>query len=285
MKIKPFLFSLIVFWVFTFTSKAQQLTIGSYNIRYDNPDDTGNLWADRAPVVANLLRFHDFDVFGTQEAFKNQLDDIQKALPEYERYGKGRDDGKEKGEHSAIFYKKAKFKLLNQGDFWLSESPDKPSLGWDATCCNRICSWVYLQDVNTKKKFYVFNAHFDHQGVKARKESSKLILSKIKQLAGTQPVILTGDFNGDHASEWYQTVANSGLVKDTYKQVDHPYQNNASFNAFGKQLEGKNIIDHVFVTNHFKVNKWGVLTDTYHGKFPSDHFPILVKLTYAGKNK
>ena len=285
MKFKPFLFSLFVFWVLALSGFAQGLTIGSYNVRYDNPGDTGNLWADRAPVVSNLLRFHDFDIFGTQEALKNQLDDIQKALPEYDRYGKGRDDGQEKGEHSAIFYKKAKFKLLNKGDFWLSETPEKPSLGWDATCCNRICSWVYLQDVNTKKKFYVFNAHFDHQGVVARKESSKLILSKIKQIAGNQPVILTGDFNGDQSSEWYLTVANSGFLKDTYKQVEQPYANNASFNAFGKQLEGDRIIDHIFVTDHFKVNKWGILTDTYHGKFPSDHFPILVKLTFAGKTK
>ena len=283
MKIKSLILSLCLVIFLTWQTLAQGLTIGTYNVRYANTNDAGNLWADRAPVVANLIRFHDFDIFGTQEALKNQLDDINNALPAYARYGLGRDDGKEKGEHSAIFYKKDKFKLLKKGDFWLSETPDKPSLGWDATCCNRIASWVYLQDLTSRKKFYFFNVHYDHQGKEARRESSKLLLRKIQEIAGKNPVILTGDLNGDHSSEWYQTLANSGLLKDTYRQVPYPYASNASFNAFGEKLDGNQIIDHVFVTNHFKVNKWGILTDTYHGKFPSDHFPILVKVNYAGK--
>jgi len=283
MKIKTILFSLFLIVNVTGQTWAQNLTVGSYNLRYDNAGDVGNLWVDRAPVVANLLRFHDFDIFGSQEALKNQLDDINKALPAYARYGLGRDDGKEKGEHSAIFYKKDKFKLLRKGDFWLSQTPEKPSLGWDATCCNRIATWVYLQDLSTNKKFYFFNVHYDHQGMEARRESSKLLLRKINEIAKKEPVILTGDLNGDQQSEWYLALANSGLLQDTYKQVPHPYANNASFNAFGKKLEGEQIIDHVFVTDHFKVNKWGILTDTYHGKYPSDHFPILVKLTYGKK--
>ncbi|MBC3540607.1 endonuclease/exonuclease/phosphatase family protein [Rufibacter sediminis] len=279
---KSFLFLLLLVSLSTI-SQAQQLTIGSYNLRFASPGDTGNLWENRAPVVANLIRFHEFDVLGTQEGLKNQLDDLSKALPEYERHGAGRDDGKEKGEHSAIFFRKDKFKLLNKGDFWLSETPDKPSLGWDATCCNRIASWVYLQDLATKKKLYVFNAHFDHQGVQARKESSKLILRKIQEIAGKEPVVLTGDFNGDQASEWYLTVANSGVLKDTFKQVKYPYANNASFNGFKQQFNQKEIIDHVFVTNAFEVQKWGILTDTYFGRFPSDHFPVLVKIAYSAK--
>jgi endonuclease/exonuclease/phosphatase family metal-dependent hydrolase len=271
---------LVALWAGTLISQAQQLTIGTYNVRYDNAQDVGNLWVDRAPVVADLLRFHDFDVFGTQEGLKNQLDDLSKALPQYARYGRGRNDGLEQGEHSAIFYKKDRFKLLEKGDFWLSQTPDKPSLGWDATCCNRICSWVYLQDLQTKKKFYFFNVHYDHQGVQARQESSKLILSKIREIAGKTPAILTGDFNGDHQSSWYQAVAGSGLLKDTYQQVKHPYASNASFNGFGKQSNRKEIIDHIFVTDNFAVRKWGLLTDTYQGKFPSDHFPVLVRLDY-----
>jgi endonuclease/exonuclease/phosphatase family metal-dependent hydrolase len=260
--------------------KAQPLTIATFNLRFDNPSDSGNLWINRAPIVSNLIRFHDFDVFGTQEAFKSQLDDINKALPEYSKYGLGRDDGKDKGEHSAIFYKKDKFKLLNKGDFWLSQTPGKPSLGWDATCCNRICSWVFLQDINSKKKFYVFNVHYDHQGKVAREESSKLILQKIKTLAGKQPVILTGDFNGDHNSTWYQRIATSGLLTDTYSQVKHPYTSNGSFNAFGASVKSDEIIDHIFTTSHFKVQRWGVLTDTYKGKYPSDHFPVTALISF-----
>ena len=259
--------------------QAQKLTIGTYNIRYDNPKDTGNLWVDRAPVVVSLILFHDFDVFGTQEGYKNQLDDIINALPQYIYYGVGRNDGKDAGEHSAIFYKKDEFNLLNKGDFWLSQTPDKPGLGWDATCCNRICSWVYLQHKKSGKKFYFFNAHFDHQGVQARKESSKLILQKINDIAGNSPVLFTGDLNGSHTSEWYQAIATSGKLKDTYKEVKYPYANNASFNGFGSTKGSTDIIDHIFITNHFTVSKWGVLTDTYDGKYPSDHFPVLAEVT------
>ena len=261
--------------VLSFAANAQSITLATFNIRYANPADTGNLWVNRAPVVSNLIRFHDFDIFGTQEGLKNQLDDISNTLPQYSRYGIGRTDGKEAGEFSAIYYKKDKYKLLQSGDFWLSQTPDKPSLGWDATCCNRICSWVYLQELPTGKKFYVFNTHFDHQGKIARVESSKLIVRKIKEIAGSNPVLLTGDFNGDHNSEWYKTLADSEILNDAYGLVEYPYASNSSTNAFGKQLSGNHIIDHIFVSKEFSAEKWGILTDTYHGKFPSDHFPVM----------
>ena len=253
---------------------AQKITVGTFNLRYDNPRDTGNLWLDRAPIASNLIRFHGFDVLGIQEGLFNQLNDISNALPEYSRYGKGRDDGKDAGEHSAIFYKKDRFTLLKSGDFWLSENPDQPGKGWDATCCNRICSWVYLQDKITKKRFYTFNVHFDHQGVVARKESSKLILTKIKEIAGQAPVVLTGDFNGGRESEWYQTLATSGLLTDVFTKVKFPYANNSSMNNF-KTPRGTTVIDHIFTTKQFTASKWGILTDSYFGKYPSDHFPVL----------
>jgi endonuclease/exonuclease/phosphatase family metal-dependent hydrolase len=260
--------------------KGQELKVATYNIRFDNPRDSGNLWVDRAPVVASLIRFHDFDVFGTQEAFKSQLDDISKALPAYERYGVGRDDGKEKGEHSAIFYKKEVFKLLKKGDFWLSPTPDTPSLGWDAKCCKRICSWVQLQHRRTGKTFYFFNAHYDHEGVQARNESSKLVLQKIKEIADNAPVLFTGDLNGSHTSTWYQEIANSSVLKDTYGEVEFPYAPNGSFNAFNNSRKSTEIIDHIFLSKHFGVKKWGILTDTYNGKFPSDHFPVLSVIAF-----
>ncbi len=258
--------------------KAQEITVGSYNIRFDNKGDTGNLWVDRGPVVAELIRFHDFDVLGIQEGLKNQLDDLSKALPEYARYGKGRNDGKEAGEHSVIYYRKDRFKLINSGDFWLSETLDKPGLGWDATCCNRICSWIYLQEVKTNKKFYVFNVHFDHQGVVARKESGTLMVKQIRKIAGSEPVLLTGDFNGDRNSEWYKTIAQSEVVADVHGMVKHPYANNSSMNGF-RIPRNNAVIDHIFMSRHFTALKWGILTDTYFGKYPSDHFPILAKVT------
>lgn len=262
------------FFLTVLNINAQKIIVGTFNIRYANPRDTGNLWVDRAPIVSNLIRFHEFDILGIQEGLVNQLNNISDALPEYARYGKGRDDGKEAGEHSAIYYKKDRFTLLKSGDFWLSENPDLPGKGWDATCCNRICSWVYLQDKVTKKRFYTFNVHFDHQGVVARKESSKLILAKIQEIAGQSPVLLTGDFNGGRESEWYQTLATSPLLTDAYTQVKFPYANNSSMNGF-RTPRSNTVIDHIFVTKQFATSKWGILTDTYFGKYPSDHFPVL----------
>ena len=168
--------------------------------------------------------------------------------------------------------------MLKQGNFWLSETPDKPSLGWDATCCNRICSWVYFQDIKTNKKFYLFNAHFDHQGMIARKESANLIIAEIKAIAGNNPVIFMGDLNGDRNSEWYKQMATAGMLTDSYVHATDPYENNGSFNGFGKTVTGEAVIDHVFISKQFEVKKWGILTDTYHGNYPSDHFPVMVNL-------
>ena len=259
--------------------EAQSLTIGSFNLRYDNKGDSGNLWKNRLPRVSALIEFHDFDILGTQEGLQHQLDSLAVNLTGYTYYGIGRDDAKQKGEHSAIFFKTDLFTIVDKGDFWLSETPEKPSLGWDAKIY-RICSWVQLKHKTSAKKIYCFNVHYDHQGFTARKESSKLILLKIKTIAGSNPVILTGDFNGDHQSEWYQLIANSGFLLDTYTRVSKPYIPNGSFQGFGVNLNAGNIIDHIFTSNHFKVSKWGVLTDTYNGKFPSDHFPVLSKISF-----
>ncbi len=262
---------------------AQPIVVGTYNLRYDNKGDTGNLWIDRAPVVTSLIRFYDFDILGTQEGLKNQLDDISNALPAYARYGVGRNDGVDDGEHSAIFYKKERFSLLAKGDFWLSETPDKPTLGWDAKCCKRICSWVKLKDKKTGNTLWCFNAHYDHEGVIAREESSKLILKKIKEIAGTGPVIFTGDLNGGHSTGCYQQIVQSGWLKDTYDRVQYPHTNNPSFNGFGKQISGNEIIDHIFTTKNFSVKRWGILSDTYHGKYPSDHFPVLSEIALSNE--
>lgn len=262
------------------TTHAQHIITGTFNLRYDNAGDSGNLWKDRSPVVVSLIRFHRFDILGTQEGLKNQLDDISTALPEYDQYGVGRDDGRDAGEHSAIFYRRARFNLIDKGDFWLSETPEKPTLGWDATCCKRICSWVRLKDKESGKQLWCFNVHYDHQGKIAREESSKLLLKKIGEIAGNGLVILTGDFNGGHNSTWYQRIARSGTLKDTYEQAQYPYDNNTSFQAFGKQLSGNEVIDGIFTTAHFIVTRWGILSDSYHGKYPSDHFPVLAELMY-----
>ncbi len=281
MKLKHFL--LFLFLLITLRTSAQNYVVGSYNLRYANPGDSGNLWSQREPVVAALIRFHDFDILGTQEGLIGMIDDLSRDLPEYARYGIGRDDGKDAGEHSAIYYKKDKFKLLDAGDFWLSETPDTPSLGWDATCCNRICSWVKLKDRKNKRKFYVFNTHYDYQKDLARNESSKLVLKKIKDIAGEVPVIFMGDLNGSNNSEWVKRIAGSSLLSDTYKEAKHPYDFNPSWQNYGKRIDQSDLIDHIFVSKQFEIRRWGVLSDTYHGKYPSDHFPILAEVTLKKK--
>lgn len=277
--VKNLIFVLCISMITT-SAYSQKLITATYNLRLQTSADTGNMWSQRAPQVAALIRFHQFDIFGTQEGFTNQLNDIKKALPEYDFYGVGRDDGKEAGEHSAIFFRKSRFSVLKSGDFWLSETPDQPSKGWDATCCNRICSWAQFADKATGTNFFFFSAHFDHQGNIARVESSKLILQRITTIAGNAPVIFVGDLNGDQQSEWYQNIQNSELLEDSYKRATAPYANNGTFNGFGKNLSSPAIIDHIFVSSHFFVQRWGILSDSYHGKFPSDHFPVVADLEF-----
>lgn len=270
------LLCILSFLMININSYAQEMNIGSFNLRYDNPRDSGNLWKYRLPNIVHLLRFHEFDILGTQEGLDHQLKALATALPEFEYYGIGRDDGINKGEFSAIFFNKNKFTLLRKGDFWLSSTPEKPGPGWDAHL-NRICSWVQLENKKSRKRFYVFNVHFDHEGQIARVESSKLILRKIKEIAKQDPVVLTGDLNGDHSTACYQEIAQSGWLKDAYFNVNEPYAPNGSFNGFNSQGIRPGIIDHIFLTNHFTHLKYGILTDTYNGKFPSDHFPIWLK--------
>lgn len=256
---------------------SQSMKIATYNLRYANPKDSGNLWQDRKQHVVDLIRYHGFEIFGTQEGLRFQLDDLKTMMPEFSFYGIGRDDGMSKGEHSAIFYQHDRFAVLDKGDFWLSPTPEKPGPGWDANL-NRICSWLKLKDKKSGKTFYVFNAHYDHQGVKARVESSKLIVEKIKNIAGDGECIFMGDLNGGWESEWYLTLDRSVVMKDSRHIATMVYQPNGSFNGFRFDDVRKDVIDHIFITKKFKAGRWAVLTDTYNGKFPSDHFPVMVEL-------
>lgn len=259
---------------------AQQLNVATFNIRLKTDSDVGNLWIDRKQAVTNLIVFHEFDIFGIQEGFIEQVADMQNQLPGYTYVGVGRDDGKQQGEHSAIFYKKDRFTLVQSGTFWLSDTDiSKPNKGWDAAL-PRICTWGIFIDKKNKKKFIFMNTHFDHIGMRARTESAKLILEQAKKLAQGLPLIITGDFNVDQRNEAYYTLAKSGIVKDAYDLAPIKYAPNSTFNGWGKSLKNEERIDHIFITKPFKVLKYGILTDTYAGKFPSDHFPVFVQLQW-----
>jgi len=275
---KAFVVSVLCF--FTLIGLAQTIRVASYNIRMKTDNDVGNLWEVRKKHLTDLVLFHEFEVFGIQEGFLEQLQDMQHNLPDYAYVGVGRDDGHSKGEHSAIFYNTTRFKALQSGTFWLSDSDtERPNKGWDAVL-PRICSWAVLEDLSNHKKFIFMNTHFDHIGRKARTESAKLILAKAKEFAKDLPLILTGDFNVDENDEAYFTLANSGVVQDTYTLAPLKYEPNSSFNGWGESLKEKSRIDHIFITKPFKVLKYGILTDTYMGKFPSDHFPVMSVLKW-----
>lgn len=271
---------------------AQQLNVASYNVRNSNPNDAkaGNGWEQRCPVLTQLITFHDFDIFGAQEVKHNQLEDMLNALPQYSYIGVGRDDGKTKGEYAPIFYRKDKFKLLKSGNFWLSEDTSKPNKGWDAAY-TRICTWGEFKDITGKFRFWFFNLHMDHIGVVARRESAKLVISKIKEMCGKDPVILTGDFNVDQTSESYQVLHESGILSDSYEVTQLRYATNGTCAGWNPNTYTPNRIDHIFVTKNFIVEKYGVLTDTYRikneatgmyeARIPSDHFPVKAVLKYT----
>jgi endonuclease/exonuclease/phosphatase family metal-dependent hydrolase len=285
---------------------AQTFNVATYNLRNDNNKEDkarGDGWQQRLPNVAGLIRFHGFDVFGTQEGLHHQLEDLKGLLPNFEYTGKGRDDGKQGGEYSAIFFDTKKFKLLDHGDFWLSEDTEKPNKGWDAVL-PRICSWAKLQVLSNGKQLYFFNVHFDHVGTVARSESAKLILRKIKALTGDHTAILTGDFNVDQTSESYMLLKNSKILSDAYEVADFRYAPNGTFNSFNPNTKTESRIDHIFLTSDISVQKYGVLTDTYRSvapigqeenptakssqrpskndytaRVPSDHFPVMATVT------
>jgi endonuclease/exonuclease/phosphatase family metal-dependent hydrolase len=276
MKIRYFFLLLILSFTIPKT-QAQQLNIGTYNLRYDNADDSvnGNGWRQRYPVMAKIIRFNDLDIFGTQEGLYHMLNNLADSLPGYKWIGVGRDDGIQGGEHSAIFYKTTKFRIIKQGNFWLSTITDKPNKGWDAVL-PRICTWAEFEEIRTGFKFYFFNLHMDHIGVIARRESAKLVLSKVREMAQNVPTILTGDFNVDQTSESYAVVNNSGLLKDSYDLSPIKLDYDDSYNAFNvNKNNGNSRIDHIFVSKQFKVKRYAILTNTFHGRIPSDHYPVV----------
>ncbi|WP_332922088.1 endonuclease/exonuclease/phosphatase family protein [Persicobacter psychrovividus] len=256
---------------------AQKINVGTYNLRYYSTNDGEHSWGERGEQVKAQIRYHDFDIFGTQEGHKEQLDDIA-SLPNYAYIGLSREGKGVKGEHSAIVYRTDKFKLLDHGDFWLSKTPEKASMGWDAHY-KRICSWGLFEQKSNHKQFYFFNVHLDNAGEIARVEGAKLMLKKIKKINKKHlPQFLTGDFNmtADHES--------IGLVKkqflDAHDHCQTPrFGPEGTYNAFDVNF-GWRRIDFIFVSKEIPVLKYGVLSYIQKKpRFASDHFPVLIQTT------
>ena len=261
--------------VFAFAQQNYTLNAATYNLRFNNPEDGVNAWPNRKEHVKALIRFHEFDLFGTQEGLMRQLNDLAE-MDEYAFTGSGRDDGKQAGEHSAIFYRKDRFHLEKSGDFWLSKTPEKPSVGWDAHL-HRICSWAKFKDFLSGKEFFFFCVHFDHQGAEARRESGKLMVKKISEIAGSFPVICVGDYNSSPETEQIQMM--KALLHDSREVTEMtPYGPEGTFNNFNFEAPLDVRIDYIFVSDQINVLKYGVLTDNDQQRFPSDHLPVIAKI-------
>jgi len=277
---------LLPIWIMSCGLKRQEtptvnpVNVMSFNIRYDNPEDSLNNWKYRKDRVAAAVLFYNVDLLGTQEVLHNQLEDLQQRLPEYGVVGVGREDGKEEGEYSALWYKKERFALLDSGNFWLSESPELAgSKGWDAAC-ERMASWVKLADRVSGKIFFILNTHLDHIGVVARREGVRLILDRVNELSDGLPVIVTGDFNAVPESDVIKSLTDSvnpEHLTDARSVSPLLYGPSWSFHDFGRiSYDKRPLIDYVFVRNNLKVLKYGVLAETDNEAFLSDHAPVLV---------
>lgn len=297
--------SLAAFVVAAVCACAQSLNVASYNVRLLTDADykSGNGWSQRVDCLCDVIRFSDFDIFGAQEVKYEQLSDMLYRLQDYDYVGVGRDDGAQGGEYSPVFYKKERFTLLDSGTFWLSETPEKVSKGWDAKC-RRVCSWGYFKDKVSRKKFWFFNLHMDHIGIVARRESAKLVVARIAEMCGKNAsVVLTGDFNVAQDNEIYGIFADCGFLKDSYEAAEFRFAPTGTFNSFKPQNFTTRRIDHIWVSDNARVDRYGVLTYHFWDKesgenshlndapkeikaekrtvrLPSDHYPVNVFLSF-----
>lgn len=257
-----------------YAKSAVPVKVMSYNIRTSFADDGENNWKFRKGNLISQILYHNPDVLGMQEVTPEQLKDLSVALTDYDWYGVGRDDGKQAGEYSCIFYKKDRFKKLDSGTFWLSENIAEPGKSWDAAY-PRICSWIKLKDRQSGKTFYHFNTHFDHKGQTAREKSSLVIIDQIKKIASGLPVILTGDLNITESNQAYTNMINDTMLKDAFHTSETPnFGPSKTFSSFFVKNKLTNKIDYIFVNKNTRVLSHAVLTDQNEGIYYSDHLPV-----------
>lgn len=261
-----------------FQIQAQSSSIMTFNIRYDNPDDHENAWGNRKEALVDLVHYYHPDFLGIQEGLDHQVNFIQEQLSDYKHIGVGRDDGAKKGEYSALFYDTSRFELLHQETFWLSDTPSKVSVGWDASM-ERICTYGKFKNKRTDELIYIFNAHFDHIGELARKNSAQLLLTKIKNLGlDKAKIVVMGDLN---------SLPDSEPIAILKKELDYGFEKTSrkfygpqgTFNDFDPVKIANNRLDYIF-TKNLKVFSYRHIDDKRPNNLcVSDHFPVLLTLS------
>ena len=272
-----------VLMVLPFKSSAQKQTrdydlkVMSYNIRLGTAKDGTNSWEYRYPATALMLKDQMPDVFGVQEAFDFQVKFIEENFKDYDCVGVGRDNGKSEGEHMSIFWNKKNVKMLKWGTFWLSETPEKPSKGWDAAC-KRTATWALMKDKKTGKHFYYVNTHLDHRGSEARRQGLNLIVSRIDEINQKgYPMVLTGDFNMKP-----DDAALTGLEQrmQSARKIAPKTDNHATLNLWGKG-KADMVIDYIYVSGFSACPEYHTVNEKYgQWKYISDHYPIYAKLIF-----
>jgi endonuclease/exonuclease/phosphatase family metal-dependent hydrolase len=267
----------VLFLVFaSFALQAQTIKVMTYNIRYDNPGDGPNQWGNRKDKVADVIKKYKPDIFGVQEALYHQLQDLSERLTDYEYFGVGRDDGKQKGEFSAIFVRKDRFKVLDKNTFWLSTTPDVPgSKDWDAAI-TRVATWAKLRDRQSKKDFVYMNTHFDHRGKEARKNSAMLLKQRAAELGKKYPLVITGDFNITREAPPYAIMMDPSPIKLLDPAPEGGIGTFCGFTVNARRCVG---IDYIFSTTQWKSSGYQVISDNDGTYYPSDHLPVMVTLS------
>jgi len=263
---------------------SQELNVMTFNIRLNIKSDSLNAWPYRKDNAASQINFHKAHVLGVQEALHDQMMDLSQSLSQYKYVGVGRDDGKTKGEYSAIFYDSTRLRLLGSSTFWLSLTPEiAGSKSWDAAI-TRIVTWAKFKDVASKKTFFVFNTHFDHIGKEARRESAKLLKQRVKEISGNNPVIIMGDFNSKPSDDPIKILIDANdpdkFVDTKAISITPHYGPQGTFNAFTSKETDNEPIDFIFLKGKWKVLQHATLSQTWGGRFSSDHFPVFTKLSF-----
>ncbi len=279
---KLFLFALTLALVAPMSfSKAKgeqkELKVMSYNIRLGVANDGTNSWQFRAPATPAMLEAQKPDVFGVQEAHDFQIAFMEEFCRNYKSVGVGRENGKKEGEHMSIFWNKKTVSLLKWGTFWLSETPEEPSMGWDAAC-KRTATWALMKDKKTGRKFYFVNTHLDHVGKQAQKNGLKLIVDRIATINPQgYPMVLTGDFNirPDNPA-----LADLDKIMQSARKIAPKTDNRNTFNGWSVKKTAE-VIDYIYVSGFSACKEYRTVTEKYLERpFVSDHYPIVARLVF-----